>query len=594
MKRRTLIGWLLRSCHEVLGPLGLASVLGIAHKLSNLALYLVAGIALGAGAEALITGTQPPAFLATLTWLVVLSLLKGVLRYGEQYFGHKVAFKALAILRNKLYAALAPQAPFNARTRASGDMLTGATRDIDRVEVFFAHTIPPLIASIIVPIIVVIGVGIYASPTLALVLGIGLAVTGILVPAIGLQRTRRATQSAAQERAYIAQHVSESVRATGSMVAFGYGRARAAEMAGLDVELGTALSRAAAAASWRAGLKVILPWATVVLLLLMGLEEVADSTLGLTALLSVVLISVPAFGPVLDVDGFVSGLQDSFASAERLYSLIHAKLLVVDPEAPKKLADGRLGIEIAEASLSLQGPAWTNTVLDRVQLSVPAGGSLAVVGGSGSGKSTLAALIVRAMDPDSGAIKVGGIDAREISLKDLRAAIAMVSQREHLMRGTLRSNLMLANPNANDEQLQLACQRAGLGEWLAKTPRGLDTPLGERGARISGGQAQRIALARAFVRDSQILILDEATSALDVHTEELVMNSVRELAADGKTIVIIAHRMRTIRWVDQVAVLDAGKLVERGTPGVLASRANGLFAALLRREQESLEPAKRP
>lgn len=589
MKRRTLIGWLLRSCSEVLGPLGLASMLGIAHKLSNLALYLVAGLALGMGAEALITGSQPPALLLTLGLLIVLSVLKGVLRYGEQYFGHKVAFKALAVLRNKLYEVLAPQAPFNARTRASGGMLTSATRDIDRVEVFFAHTIPPLIASIIVPIIVVLGVGIYASRTLGLVLGIGLALTGILVPAIGLQRTRSATQAAAKERAFIAQHVSESVRATGSLVAFGYGTARAAEMAGLDVELGTALWRGAAAASWRAGLKAIIPWATAVLLLLVGLEEVADSTLSLSALLCVVLISVPAFGPVLDVDGFVSGLQDSFASAERLYSLMHAKPLVSDPIKPKKLTEGNLGIDTAGTTLRLDTPGGINTVLDRVNLSVPAGGSLAVVGGSGSGKSTLAALLVRAMDPDSGVIKVGGIDARDISLKDLRTAIAMVSQREHLMRGTLRTNLMLANPAADDEQLRVACQRAGLGEWLAKTPRGLDAPLGERGARISGGQAQRIALARAFVRDSRILILDEATSALDVHTEELVMNSVRELAAAGKTVVIIAHRMRTINWVDQVAVLEAGKLVESGTPQALAGNLEGRFASLLRREQESLE-----
>lgn len=594
MKRRTLIGWLLRSCREVLGPLGLASVLGIAHKLSNLALYLVAGIALGAGAEALSTGTQPPTLPATLGWLIGLSLLKGALRYGEQYFGHKVAFKALAILRNKLYAALAPQAPFNARTRASGDMLTGATRDIDRVEVFFAHTIPPLIASIVVPVIVVLGVGIYASPALALVLGIGVATTGILVPVMGLRRTRSATQSAATERAYIAQHVSESVRATGALVAFGYGTARAAEMAGLDVELGGSLSRGAAAASWRAGLKAILPWVTAVLLLLLGLEEVADSTLGLTALLCVVLVSLPAFGPVLDVDGFVSGLQDSFASAARLHALMHAKPLVMDPEKPKKLIDGNLGIDVDKASLSLDGPAGTHAVLEKVTLSVPAGGSLAVVGGSGSGKSTLAALLVRAMDPDSGVVRVGGIDAREIDLKDLRTAIAMVSQREHLMRGTLRSNLMLANPSADDGQLHLACQRAGLGEWLAKAPRGLDAPLGERGAQISGGQAQRIALARAFVRDAQILVLDEATSALDVHTEALVMNSVRELAAEGKTVLIIAHRMRTIRWVDQVAVLDAGKLVESGTPGALATKAHGFFAALLRREQESLEPAGNP
>lgn len=594
MKRRVLISWLLHTCREVLAPLSIASLLGIAHKLSNLALYLVAGIALGAGAEALLGNGTPPAFLPVLGWLIGLSLLKGALRYGEQYFGHKVAFKALALLRNKLYAALAPQAPFNARSRASGDMLTGATRDIDRVEVFFAHTIPPLVSALLVPIIIVCGVGFYASAALAGVLAAGLVITGLIVPLIGLGRTRGATKAATQERAYISQHVSESVRATGPLVAFGYGTARAAEMAGLDVELGRALSDSAAAASWRAGLKAILPWGFAVLMLLVGLEQVAAGTLEFGVLLCVVLISVPAFGPVLEVDGFVSGLQDSFASAERLYTMMHAQPAALDPRTPATLAAGSLGIDIEQVAVSFASETVSNTVLDSIDLAVPAGSSLAVVGGSGSGKSTLAALLVRAMDPDSGVIRVGGSDVRELALKDLRGSIAMVSQRDHLMRGTLRSNLLLANPQATDEQLKTACQRAGLGDWVAKMPRGLDSSLGERGAKISGGQAQRVALARAFVKDARILILDEATSALDVHTEELVMNSVRELAAAGKTVVIIAHRMRTILWVDQVAVLDASKLVESGVPSALANRASGLFAALLRREQESLEPAKRP
>ena len=181
MKRRILIMWLLRTCASVLSPLALASVLGIANKLSNLALYMVAALALGQGAEAILTGGQPPALWPLVLWLVSLSLLKGALRYGEQFFGHKVAFKALALLRNKLYAALAPQAPFNARTRASGDLLGRLTRDIDRVEVFFAHTIPPLVAAVVVPLVVVASVGLLADAALAGILAVGLVLTGVVV-----------------------------------------------------------------------------------------------------------------------------------------------------------------------------------------------------------------------------------------------------------------------------------------------------------------------------------------------------------------------------------------------------------------------------
>ncbi|MFF5794229.1 ABC transporter ATP-binding protein [Paeniglutamicibacter sp. NPDC012692] len=588
MKHRHLVIWLLRTCRGVLGPLGLAGALGIAHKLSNLALYLVAGFALGQGAQAVLSGGQPPSLWPVAAWLAGLSLLKGALRYGEQYFGHKVAFKALALLRNELYAALAPQAPFNARTRASGDMLTRATRDIDRVEVFFAHTIPPLLAALVVPVAVVVSAGILAGPALAGILAAGLLLTGLVVPLLGLRTTRAAAREATAARARIAQHVSESVRAAGTIVAFGHERPRAAELAELDAALGAALARGAAAASWRAGLKAVLPWGTAVLLCLAGLGQVAGGSLGLVEFLCLLLVAVPAFGPVLEVDGFVSGLQDSFASAERLHALVHRAPAVADPEHPVALPDGPLDLEVRDAGLVLEGESGPVAVLESLDLSVPAGGSLAVVGGSGSGKSTLAALLVRALDPGTGTVLLGQRDVRDAALKDVRGAIAMVSQREHLMRGTLRSNLLVANPRAGDDELRIACQRAGLGEWLAAQPKGLDAPLGERGGRVSGGQAQRIALARAFVKDARVLVLDEATSALDVHTESLVMDSVRQLAAEGRTVVVIAHRMRTVLWVDQIAVLDGGRLVESGAPAELARREHGRFAALLRRERESL------
>lgn len=588
MKRRILIIWLLRTCASVLSPLALASVLGIANKLSNLALYVVAGLALGQGAEAILAGGQPPALWPLVLWLVSLSLLKGALRYGEQFFGHKVAFKALALLRNKLYAALAPQAPFNARTRASGDLLGRLTRDIDRVEVFFAHTIPPLVAAVVVPLVVVASVGLLADAALAGILAVGLVLTGVVVPLVGLRGTRIAAREATSARAAITQHVSESVRATGTIVAFGHERARAAELAGLEAALGAALARGAAAASWRAGLKAVLPWGFTVWLMLAGLDQLAAGSLSLTALLCVLLVSVPAFGPVADVDGFVSGLQDSFASAERLYLMVHAAPMVEDPLSPVDLEAGPLGIEVRGAGLVADSGSGPVALLEGIDLFVPAGGSVAVVGGSGSGKSTLAALLVRSMDPDTGAIYFGNTNIKDTTLNDVRGSVAMVSQREHLMRGTLRSNLLIANPVATEQQLRVACERAGLGEWLAAAPKGLDTPLGERGSRISGGQAQRIALARAFAKNARILILDEATSALDVHTEALVMDSVRELAAAGATVVVIAHRMRTIGWVDQVVVLEDGKRVESGAPAHLARRPDGRFAALLNRERESL------
>ena len=239
-----------------------------------------------------------------------------------------------------------------------------------------------------------------------------------------------------------------------------------------------------------------------------------------------------------------------------------------------------LGVELLDVSFTY--PGRVEPALRDVSLSVPAGTTAAIVGPSGAGKSTLAALLLRFWDPDRGAVRLAGADARRYRLDDLRGRVALVAQDTYLCHLTLRENILLARPGASEAEIAAAVERASLGEFVAALPEGLDTVVGERGTRLSGGQRQRVAIARAFLKDAPILILDVAPSHLDVVNEQAVHEALERLARD-RTTLIIAHRLSTVRRADEIIVLDAGRLVEAGPHAVLLARG-GLYARLVSRQ----------
>ena len=232
-----------------------------------------------------------------------------------------------------------------------------------------------------------------------------------------------------------------------------------------------------------------------------------------------------------------------------------------------------LGVEVLDVSFTY--PGRVEPALRDVSLSVPAGTTAAIVGPSGAGKSTLAALLLRFWDPDRGAVRLAGADAR-------RYRLALVAQDTYLFHLTLRENILLARPGASEAEVAAAVERASLGEFVAALPEGLDTVVGERGTRLSGGQRQRVAIARAFLKDAPILILDEATSHLDVVNEQAVHEALERLARH-RTTLIIAHRLSTVRRADEIIVLDAGRVVEAGPHAALLARG-GLYARLVSRQ----------
>ena len=579
MTRRQLSLRLLSITRRVLPPLAASIAARIVFLMIGIALFALGGWAVAG----LASGKSAWSIALVIVCAIGLSLLKGLARYLEQFAGHFVAFHSLAMLRNYFYDQLEPQAPAGTDRLDSGDIMNRVTKDIDRVEVFFAHTLAPVTTAIIVPILTLAWMGTSVSWTLAAVLFPFLLVVGAVIPFLGSASTARAARELREARGAIAAHVTDSVQGVREVLAFGAQERREAEMSAIEERIDSGLGVQGRWIALRRGLNQAAVAAGVVTVAFVAGSEYLAGALTLPQAGMAIGIAMGSFGPVLAVEEFAADLDQAFASAARVFAITDRAPVVADPADPKPLTPG--DIEITDVTFAypledtgIQAP----TVLDGVSIHIPAGKRTAIVGASGSGKSTLAALLTRTWDPASGTVTIGGTNVAEVSLTDLRSTVAYAPQRPYLFNDTLRANLVLAAPGASDEDLTRALAAVDLTDWLASEKDGLDTVVGDMGERLSGGQRQRLALARALLRDAPIYILDEATSQVDPATEARVRAGIARVAGDA-TIVEIAHRISAVRDADLIIVMDAGRVVETGTYAELHARG-GALAALEARE----------
>ncbi|CAM3486309.1 amino acid ABC transporter ATP-binding/permease protein [Occultella aeris] len=584
---------LLRGARPAAGLLGTSVIARMIGHAAGAALLLVPAWNLGR----LAVGVAEPGPLVAVTvaLMVGAAFVKALCRYLEQLTGHIAAFRLLGRMRTELFDRLVPLAPAITDTHGTGRLMSAATRDIDRLEVFYAHTIAPVVTAVWMPLAGVAVAAVVAGPLPALVLLVGVGVGAIAVPVVGAGRARRAAREVVDRRTVLAQEVSDDLRGHTEILSFdavehragvvdAHGRAVAAAMRGTAGVLGR---RAAMTLAWQA-------MTTIALLALAafgpeGAFGVADATdipagsLGaaaagwaaLPALLLTIAL-VPAIAPALgSVEAFARSLPAALASARRLRELTTTSPAVADPARPH--AVGRVRGTLDLENVTFAYPSRPDPALRDVDLHVPAGSFVAVVGATGSGKSTLARLLTRVWDPDVGAVRLDGVDLSDLALADLWREVTVFEQRPVLLAGTIRENLVLGRPDASAEQLAAACAAAGLTTDLDAMPDGLATRLGEHGQRLSGGQAQRLALARALLRRSPVLVLDEATSHQDALTQEGIIDRLR--GAAGGTVVLITHRLATARAADLIVVLEEGRVVETGTYVDLI-RAGGAFARL--------------
>lgn len=602
-RRREITGWLIGQTRGLLAPLGLAVIARVLGQLLGVALFVVAASLLIRAAGPQLSG-QSVGIGVAVAALAGMAIAKALLRYAEHYAGHYVAFTSLQRLRDAFFARLIPQAPAATQGRAGAELTSRATSDIDRIEVFFAHTLPPAVSAVAVPAIALTWLAVAVDPRLALTLTV--AVAALL--ALPLLTRRGAVDSAdavARVRGEIAERLGDDVQGMREILGFGIAEQRLEGLARVEAARTTAAAQVGASQAARAGLSVLLQGGGLIAVLLVGAGVGASPAAIMTAL----AVGIGLIGPARGFEDYITGLDNAFAATARIREIMDAAPAVTDsasstaatapaatgdapeseaapdPGAPASRSGAGASRSGAAASrsgaaASLRGvaagvefddvtfgydPNAGPRALDGVTLHAEAGTWTHIVGVSGSGKSTLAGLLLRGWDPESGVVRLAGTDVRELPLAELRSRISLAPQRPTTLRGTLRENLTLAAPDATDEQIAEALTLAGLPDWAER----LAEPVGARGQSISGGQLQRLSLARALLPNPQVLIIDEGLSQLDAETAAEVRQRLQSI--ENLTIIEITHRADLIDDAAAVWVLDLGKVVESGTAGQLRS-----------------------
>ena len=571
------VGWAatLATLAAIIRPWRANFAIVVSSGIGRVAAFIGVGI-VGALAVAAVKTGAPFAYL-----LIVLGLaapLSGLLHWIESWLAHDIAYRLLAELRVELFRKLDTLAPAYLVRRRSGDLIALASQDIETIEYFFAHTVAPALVAILVPSTVLIALAVIAWPLAAALLPFVLYAG--LAPVVTRRRIDRLGGEAREALGLMSAYVTETIQGLADLVAFqAVGRRRAGFMAAVagyqktrlallsDLAMQTALFETATGFG---GLAVAATGAWLV-----GRGELAATTLPL-----LILAALASFLPISEIAHVSRQLADTIASTRRFHAVLRERPAVTDGPARPPAPQGGSAIRFEGVGFSY--PGARRPALAGISLDIAAGSTVAIVGPSGAGKTTLANLLLRFWDPDAGRILIDGIDLREFELDHLRRRVSLVSQDTYLFNDTLRANVALAEPEADEAAIRRALAQAALADFVDSLPDGLDTRVGERGVQLSGGQRQRVAIARAFLKNAPTLILDEATSHLDAVSEALVRSALDALMRD-RTTIVIAHRLSTVRSADLLLVLDRGRLVESGSHAELVAR-NGLYARLIRRQ----------
>ncbi|WP_296537132.1 ABC transporter ATP-binding protein [uncultured Actinomyces sp.] len=571
--RATLVRWLLGVTRPVLPPLLASTLCRIIDALSGVALFALGAYAVASTGLAMVNKSPVPAMWPVLTVMAGLSLLKAALRYVEQFLGHLVAFKALELLRGQIFRSLIPRSPRVGTTSRSGDLLSRATKDVDRIEVFFAHTLAPAVSAVITPIVVLTAIGLKVSWPVALTVLPLVVLQLFIVPRLGSGASLEASRSASALRADLTQHVTDTIQGMSEVVGYGRGQERLDEMARIDAEITGASRPTGQWAAVRRGVNQLASLiAPIVVVMIGSMLPATGSGAGVPLLAAAAAAVLRMTETVRGVEELAGALNASFASAERVWEVVNAPVEVRD--GAQELTSG-ISHEVLWQDVSYSYPSTAAQAVRGVSLRARAGKWTCIVGASGSGKSTLAQLAVRFDEPTSGRILIDGQDVADLRALSLYQEIGMVDQRVHLMRATIADNVRLAAPSASEAQVLRACRAACIDEDIEALEDGYDTLVGERGQSLSGGQRQRLALARALLARPGVLILDEFTSHLDPDLDERVRIGVRTYLPQA-TIIEITHRLQWSEQADHVVVMDAGTVVQAGPPAKLLSEPGPL------------------
>ncbi|MEU8421300.1 ABC transporter ATP-binding protein [Micromonospora sp. NPDC048835] len=532
--------------------------------------------------RAVIDRALPQGDVPLLVWLVLgmvaVAAVTSALGVVQTWISTQVGQRVMHRLRTDVFSHLQRQSlGFFTRTR-TGEVQSRITNDIGGMQSVVTSTATAVAANLTTVIATAVAM-------VALSWQLSLVSLVVLPPAIWLTRRvarmrREITAQRQRELADLNVTVEEGLSISGVQLAktLGTGPALIERFSASSARLVDLELRSELAGRWRmASMSIIFAAVPAVIYLAAGLPGTAG-TLSIGTLVAFTALQGGLFRPLMGLLNVGVSLTASLALFARIFEYLDLPVDVADPAEPVHLDPARVRGHLRLEDVTFGYPGSDTAALAGITLDVPAGTSLALVGETGSGKSTLAGLVSRLHDPSAGRITVDGVDLRDLRLADLAAIVGVVSQETYLLHTTVRENLRYARPDATDAEIEDAARAAQIHDLIAGLPDGYDTMVGSRGHRFSGGEKQRLAIARTLLRDPRVLVLDEATSALDTETERAVQRAF-DVLAKGRTTITIAHRLSTVRDADQIAVLDHGRIVEAGTHDSLLDR-NGRYATL--------------
>ncbi|WP_406326302.1 thiol reductant ABC exporter subunit CydD [Streptomyces sp. NBC_01617] len=564
--------------------------LALALVLSSLALGSAVGLMAVSGWLISRASEQPPVLylMVAVTATRAFGLGRAVFRYAERLVSHDAVLKMLAELRVAVYRGLERITPAGLGRTRRGDLLSRLVADVDALQDYWLRWLLPAWTAVVVGAAAAGFTG-WLLPQAGVVLALGLLLAGVGVPLVSGACARRAERQLAPARADLATRITDLLGGTAELTVAGALPARKERTREADTVLTRIASRAATATALGGGLSALICGLTVVAAALVAVPAVHDGRLAGVELAVVVLTPLAAFEAVTGLPLAVQYRQRVKRSAERVYEVLDAPVPVHEPATPAEAPATPFPLEVRGLAARYSGAS--RDALDSVDLTLTAGRRIAVVGPSGSGKTTLAQVLLRFLDARAGTYRIGGVDASALDGDSVRRFVGLCAQDAHVFDSSIRENLRLARTVATDDELRAALARARLLDWAEALPDGLDTLVGEHGARLSGGQRQRLALARALLADFPVLVLDEPAEHLDLATADALTADLL-VATRGRTTVLITHRLAGLEAVDEVLVMDAGRIVQRGPYAALAA-ADGPLRRMLERERETVREADR-
>lgn len=532
---------LLKLVKPLTGTMILAVTMGVLGHLCAIAIPVLGGLAITGG-------TIKPICIV----LPIVAVLRGVFHLLEQNRNHYLAFKLLALIRDKVFGALRKLAPAKLESRDKGDLIAVLTADIELLEVFYAHTISPIFIAFIVSVIMTITIG-NIHPILGFIALMAYMTIGIFVPLTAAKKSKAYGEGFRKEFGNLDAFVLDSLRGVKESIQYGTGQIRLKAMNDYSDSLSVKERKLKGAGGTSAAvtgggilLFDVIMLLGAVLLSKKGLIASNDAAVAVIMLMS-------SFGPVTALANLGTGIQNTLAAGNRVLDILDETPVIVEKTDGKDIVYS--GAEAENINFAYE----EEKILKDFSVSIPKSGIIGIIGKSGSGKSTFLKLMMRFWDVDSGRLEISNQQIKEINTSSLRAAESFVTQETVLFHDSIERNLLFANPNATHEQVVEACKKASIHEFIESLPDGYNTNVGELGETLSGGERQRLGVARAFLHDAPLMLLDEPTSNLDSLNEAVILKALKEFCKD-KAVVLVSHRKSTMCITDRTISVENGRV----------------------------------